>query len=130
MSSAVITFQIRIQVFKQDYSNQYQPFLINSTVNMCKVLSKKNFSAYGKIVQKLSERFSNFNHSCPYEGHLVARDLYIDESLLPVFPLGVYKISIYLMENHINTYEYVGEINAYVTAIEEVPLNRRKPKNN
>ncbi|XP_030238960.1 uncharacterized protein LOC108658344 [Drosophila navojoa] len=104
---------VRLRVYKQDYSNQYQPFLIDVVLNMCNVLSKRNFSPYGMIIR-----------------HIMARDLYIDESLLPAFPLGFYQFSIFIMENHINDYDYIGEIKIFVHAMEMVQLNRKKPKNN
>ncbi|XP_030246498.1 uncharacterized protein LOC108658156 [Drosophila navojoa] len=121
---------VRLRVYKQDYNNQYQPFLIDVIFNMCNVLSKRNFSPYGVIIRKLCERYSNFNHSCPFVGHLMARDLYVDENLLPAFPLGFYQFSIFIMENHINDYDYIGEIKLFVHAMEMVQLNRRKPKKN
>ncbi|XP_032586439.1 uncharacterized protein LOC6578370 [Drosophila mojavensis] len=121
---------VRVRVYKQDYNNQYQPFLIDVILNMCNVLSKRNFSPYGVIIRKLCERFTNFNHSCPFIGHIMARNLYIDESLLPTFPLGIYQFSVFIMENHVNGFDYIGEIKIFVHAMEMVKLNRRKTTKN
>ncbi|KAH8389912.1 hypothetical protein KR200_003844, partial [Drosophila serrata] len=95
---------VRLQVFKKDYSNQFQPFLIDVNINLCDILSRRNFLPYGLIILKITQRFSNFNHSCPFAGHLMARDAYIDESIMPITPpLGFYKMNITIMENYQNT---------------------------
>ncbi|KAH8411029.1 hypothetical protein KR222_007451, partial [Zaprionus bogoriensis] len=117
---------IHLEVFKKGYNNRYFPFLVDVTFNICDVLSKRNSLSYGKIMTKLATRFSNVNHSCPYTGHLFARDLYIDEHLLPSFPLGFYRLLIHLMENFADKpFEDVGRFTYYVQAMEFV---KRKEK--
>ncbi|XP_016988848.1 uncharacterized protein LOC108051301 [Drosophila rhopaloa] len=117
---------VRIQLFKRDYSNKFQPFLIDVTVNVCDLFSRRSFMAYGLIVLKVTKRFSNFNHSCPYDGHLFARDAYLDESFIPNFwPLGLYKINISIMENYLRPPNgNVGVIVWYVQSME--PIKRKK----
>ncbi|XP_017024349.1 uncharacterized protein [Drosophila kikkawai] len=95
---------VRLQVFKKDYSNQFQPFLIDVHINICDILSRRSFGSFGVMMLRVTKRFSNFNHSCPYEGHLFARGFYIDETLIPASPpLGFYKFNITIMENYLKT---------------------------
>jgi len=81
--------QVQLQVFKKDYSNKFQPFLINVVLNVCDLFSKRSFMPYGLMILKVAKQFSNFNHSCPFSGHLLARDAYLPDSSFPnFFPLG------------------------------------------
>jgi len=59
-------FQIRVQVFAKDYSNQFQPFLVDVSFNLCEVVGRRNFVPYGVIVWKLFQRFTNANKSCTF----------------------------------------------------------------
>ncbi|KRF78559.1 uncharacterized protein [Drosophila virilis] len=94
---------VQLELFKKSDNNRYHPFLVNVTVNMCDVISKRNFMPYGTIFWKIIKEHTNVNHSCPIRpGHLIARNLYIDESFLPRFPLGFYKISIKLLETYMD----------------------------
>lgn len=112
---------------KKDYSNKYHPFLVNVVVNICDVLSKRNFLPYGTMFIKLARQFSNFNHSCPYEGHLFARELFVDASLLPnQFPLAVYKINFTIMEGYINMpSDYVGGVIVSLQAMKPFKKTKR-----
>lgn len=124
--------QVRLQVFKKDYSNQFQPFLIDVTINLCDILSKRSYIAYGIIIMKIGERFSNFNHSCPYTGHLFARDAYVDQTFLPISPpLGLYKMNITIMENFLRApAAHVGGIIWYTQIMQPFKKNiRPNPKN-
>ncbi|EDV31602.2 uncharacterized protein Dana_GF19710 [Drosophila ananassae] len=116
---------LRFHVSKKDYSNKYQPFLINVVVNICDVFAKRNFIPYGKIFLKLARQFSNFNHSCPYKGHLFARDLFVDTSILPnLLPLGIYKVNITIMEGYMNKpTDYVGGVMVSLQAM--TPFKKR-----
>ncbi|XP_052841141.1 uncharacterized protein LOC128255528 [Drosophila gunungcola] len=120
---------VQLQLFKKDYSNRFQPFLVDVHLNICDLLSKRSFMPYGLIILKVTKRFSNFNHSCPYAGHLIARDAYLPESVFPnFFPLGFYKINITIMENYVRPPNaHVGGIVWYVQAME--PIKTRKTVN-
>ncbi|XP_022227141.2 uncharacterized protein LOC111077250 [Drosophila obscura] len=120
---------VRVQLFKRDYSNQYQPFLVDVTINICDILSRRSFMPVGVIIIKVTKRFSNFNHSCPFAGHLMARGAYIDESFVPnYFPLGLYKINITIMENYPKKQpDHAGSIVWYVQAM--IPVINKKNKN-
>ncbi|XP_017040783.1 uncharacterized protein LOC108087765 [Drosophila ficusphila] len=120
---------IRVQFYMRDYSNQYQPFLVDVMINFCNILSKRNFLPYGIMILQVTKRFSNFNHSCPYSGHLMARDAYFDETFAPnLFPLGFYKVNITIMEGYVRAPSaHVGNIVSYVQVMQAY---RSKKKSN
>ncbi|XP_037713504.1 uncharacterized protein LOC119549476, partial [Drosophila subpulchrella] len=120
---------VQLQVFKKDYSNKFQPFLINVVLNICDLLSKRSFMPYGLIILKVAKQFSNFNHSCPYAGHLIARDAYLPESFSPiVLPLGLYKMNVTIMENYTRPPNaHVGGIVWYLQAMQPIQT-KRTPK--
>ncbi|ALC41517.1 CG33919, partial [Drosophila busckii] len=119
-----------LQVYKKNYSNKFQPFLINVELNFCDIISKRSFMVYGVIVWKLLKRFSNVNHSCPIGGHLRARDLFIDSRLLPGFPLGFYKVALIIKDqlNISQQIEHVGIINMYFQSMEAVNRTRNQQR--
>ncbi|KAH8316194.1 hypothetical protein KR067_002037, partial [Drosophila pandora] len=117
---------VRFQVFKRDYTNKMQPWLIDVTINMCDIIERRNFLPYGKMIFVITKSFSNFNHSCPYSGHLFAREIYIDEKFsMMVLPLGLYKFTVTVLENFINKPpEYAGTISLYAQAM--IPIKSRR----
>ncbi|KRG00190.1 uncharacterized protein Dwil_GK27194 [Drosophila willistoni] len=117
---------LQLQLFKKDYTNKYQPFLVNVWMNICSILSRQNFLPYGVIVLKVTKSFSNFNHTCPYEGHLFARGVYLEEQFLPNnLPLGYYRINVKVFETSPITLDYVGEIAGYVNAMEPIKTKKK-----
>ncbi|XP_020715237.1 uncharacterized protein LOC101451636 [Ceratitis capitata] len=118
---------IQLQVFKKNGANNFLPFLINTTVNGCDMLSKRAFSVYGKILMTILKEMSNVNHSCPFRGHLSLYNLYIDERLMPfALPLGIYKVVVRFLEGY--PYVFVGTATLFVEAMEK--RERRAKVNN
>ncbi|XP_039480718.1 uncharacterized protein LOC120444828 [Drosophila santomea] len=118
-----------ITILKRDYTNQFQPFLVDVQINMCDALSRRSFIPYGLIILRISRMFSNFNHSCPYYGHLLARDAYLNETFFPnVFPLGFYKLNITIMENYRTPPSaHVGGFVWYVQVMQAIQPKKKKP---
>ncbi|XP_051859493.1 uncharacterized protein LOC127565381 [Drosophila albomicans] len=110
-----------MELFKKGYNNRYHPFLINAAFNMCDIISKRNFIPYGTIFWKIIKQYTNVNHSCPYLGHLFARNLYIDANS------SFYMISFKVSENYPDRpSEHVGLIKYYVHAAEMVQIKKRR----
>ncbi|XP_068152672.1 uncharacterized protein [Drosophila tropicalis] len=119
---------VRFQILKKDYTNQYQPFLIDVQINMCSILARQNFSPYGIILKRVTSKFTNFNHSCPFEGHIIARNIYLDQEVLPNnFPLGFYKLNITVYEVYSMNMEYAGHIIWFIQAMKPIKISK-KPK--
>ncbi|SPP72880.1 Hypothetical predicted protein [Drosophila guanche] len=97
----VSNMSVHMKIFKRDYSNKYQPFLVDVVVNMCDIISRRNYSPYGRYLWGVVKRYTNFNHSCPFVGHIFARGLFLDDSVVPVkLPLGDYQIVLLAFENY------------------------------
>jgi len=81
------------------------------------------------MILKVAKQFSNFNHSCPFSGHLLARDAYLPDSSFPnFFPLGLYKMNVTIMENYVRQpNSHVGGIVWYVQAMQPIQT-KRNPK--
>ena len=45
--------------------NGYKPFLINSTIDCCELVKKRNHPL-GNMIYDMFKHFSNINHTCPY----------------------------------------------------------------
>lgn len=64
-----------------------------------------------------------------FQGHLIARELYIDGTSFPVFPLGIYMFSLTIRENfHNRSSEGVGTIKYYFEVMEMVKSKKRNPR--
>lgn len=68
------------------------------------------------------------NIICKLQGHLFAREIYIDEKFsMMVLPLGLYKFTVTVFENFINKPpEYAGAISLYAQAM--IPIKSRRPR--
>ncbi|XP_002138978.1 uncharacterized protein [Drosophila pseudoobscura] len=118
---------IRLQLFKRDYSNQWKPFLVDVSVNVGDVISRRSFLPYGVIMWKMLQRFTNVNHSFPISGHLFARNGYLDPSLVPPFPLGLYQVSAVIVDRNSSISEYVGTVKFYLQSMLPVK-NKKRPR--
>nr|XP_016940301.1 uncharacterized protein LOC108017703 [Drosophila suzukii] len=117
----------RAQFFKKDYSNQYKPFLVDVTINMCEVIEKRNYIPYGVIAWKLLKRFTNVNHSCPFTGQITCRDGYLDTSLIPPLPHGFYQLSLLIMDLNSTDMNYVANIKYFMQAMDRIK-SRKVPR--
>ncbi|XP_017026941.1 uncharacterized protein [Drosophila kikkawai] len=118
---------VHLQVLKKDYANQYKPFLIDVTFNICQVIERRNFLPYGVIMFKLLKRYSNINHTCPYSGRLFMQNGYLDHDLLPPFPQGFYLFSCEFFDTNSTTKDYLGTAKFYVEVMEMVK-SKKRPK--
>ncbi|XP_043663001.1 uncharacterized protein LOC122626702 [Drosophila teissieri] len=115
---------IRIQVFAKDYSNQYKPFLVDVKIRICEAIERRNFIPYGVIIWKLFKRYTNVNHSCPFLGQLIARDGFLDTSLLPPFPQGLYQVSLVVTDTNSTINDYVGTMKFFLQAMEQIKTKK------
>ncbi|XP_054091258.1 uncharacterized protein LOC114805202 [Zeugodacus cucurbitae] len=69
---------IRVQLLRKIYNcnlhaellrkyNNYQPFFINKTFDACEFLKTRKNAIYFDILIKLIEKYTNANHTCPYD---------------------------------------------------------------
>ncbi|XP_017966701.2 uncharacterized protein LOC108658550 [Drosophila navojoa] len=82
----------RLEIFQK--ANGYKPWLINTTVDVCRFL-RKPFNPVAITIAKLFIEFSNFNHTCPYLGPQIVDGFYLRYSTLPHgMPTGEYLLSL------------------------------------
>ncbi|XP_075169044.1 uncharacterized protein LOC142241187 [Haematobia irritans] len=106
-----------IALFARNSANIYNPFLINFTLNVCKMFDKHLQGPYGKITSAILTRYTNVNHSCPYTGSLIAKNLYVDASMLPfVLPQSSYKLTLNIYDGYPLT--HIGLIEIYADILE------------
>ncbi|XP_058987927.1 uncharacterized protein LOC131806960 [Musca domestica] len=106
---------VNAALYARNDVNTYNPFLINFTQNICWYLCNHRFGTYMKVFMDVLFRYTNVNHSCPYEGLLVAKGLYFEgNSMSALFPKGSYKGVFIFYEgyplDHIGTVEYYADL--------------------
>ncbi|XP_019891537.2 uncharacterized protein LOC101890482 [Musca domestica] len=106
---------VNIALYARNDVNTYNPFLVNFTQNICWYLGQKQFGTYMKVFMDVLTQYTNVNHSCPYSGLLIARNLYLEgNSISALFPKGTYKGVLIFYEgypfDHIGTVEYYAEL--------------------
>ncbi|XP_065365648.1 uncharacterized protein LOC135958686 [Calliphora vicina] len=79
-------------------SNDYRPFLYNSSTNFCSFVKNANKLLFWKIVWNIARPFSNVNHTCPYNHDIIVQNMILDEHnmKLILFPPGNYLIRFYM----------------------------------
>lgn len=60
-----------------------------------------------------------------FKGHLMARDMYVDGSSFPTFPLGVYMFSLTIIESFPDHTEQVGIVKYYIEVMEKVKSKKK-----
>ncbi|XP_026835991.1 uncharacterized protein LOC6548823 [Drosophila erecta] len=110
----------RLQVFKKDYSNQFQPFLIDVTFGICEVVKKRTYYPYALMLWKLLKRYSNVNHSCPFSGHLTARDGILGSEILPPFPEDYFQFRFTFFDSNSTNNAYLGTAKFFIQVMESI----------
>ncbi|KAI8115489.1 hypothetical protein CVS40_12196 [Lucilia cuprina] len=76
-------------------ANGYRPFLYNISGDFCQAISHKNRYSFVGLVLNLMEKYTNINHTCPYDSIIVSNLILRDEmfKFLPL-PSGDYLFNI------------------------------------
>ncbi|XP_055917975.1 uncharacterized protein LOC129950159 [Eupeodes corollae] len=70
----------------------YRPFLVNVTEDFCQKFVNKAKSPYLNILMNIGQKYTNLNHTCPYEGWLIIKNMELDlSSLRLLLPEGEYR---------------------------------------
>ncbi|XP_046809141.1 uncharacterized protein LOC124420442 [Lucilia cuprina] len=75
-------------------NNKFRPFLYDDVIDYCDFHLNAKRHVFWNILYKNLGKFSNMNHSCPYNHDLIIRNLTFDISNLKVVPIprGEYMI--------------------------------------
>ncbi|XP_060645506.1 uncharacterized protein LOC132784118 [Drosophila nasuta] len=80
--------EVHAQLLKK--ANGYKPWLIDVHFDVCSFLNKNNHP-FVKIVYGIFRPSSNINHTCPYVGPIIMKDLYLKPNSIPLpMPSGEY----------------------------------------
>ncbi|CAD7012816.1 uncharacterized protein LOC110118702 [Ceratitis capitata] len=83
-------FNLHVKLLRK--YNTYEPFIINGTVDVCAFFRNKGKSPL-RVLYKLIEKFTNTNHSCPFEHEIfINRFRPEHENLIINLPTGEYLI--------------------------------------
>ncbi|KAI8128688.1 hypothetical protein CVS40_1781 [Lucilia cuprina] len=106
-------------LFARNSANIFKPYLFNVTTNVCKWLDHRSPGAYSNILMNILKQYTNINHSCPYIGPIIAKNLYLDVGIIPVpFPRNSYKFNVIFYEGLQNVQDYIGTVVYYMDLIE------------
>ncbi|XP_065368996.1 uncharacterized protein LOC135961425 [Calliphora vicina] len=78
------SISFNMALYMRNDANIFKPHIVNITVNLCNNYDSRSSGIYKAVVMKVLKQFTNLNHSCPYEGALVAKNLYLDANLIPI----------------------------------------------
>ncbi|XP_070068405.1 uncharacterized protein [Drosophila takahashii] len=121
---------IRMEILRKDYSNQYQPFLVDVRMDFCNVIQKRSFVPYAVILWKILKQYSNLNHSCPFTGPVRVRNAYLDSNHLPPFPHGFYQFRFTYSDSNSTSSELIGSAKLFLQVMEPIKSKRKTvPKN-
>ncbi|XP_055837785.1 uncharacterized protein LOC129906154 [Episyrphus balteatus] len=63
-----------LQMFKK-VNVVYRPYLVNVTEDFCLRFEKKTSAPYLNILHSIGEKYTNLNHTCPYEVSISIRKI-------------------------------------------------------
>ncbi|XP_017049382.1 uncharacterized protein LOC108093703 [Drosophila ficusphila] len=105
----ISSVQVNVELFQR--LNGYKPFLYNITIDACKFFKNQKSNPVASYFYDSFKKFSNINHSCPYNHDLVLEKLSADflnhrfTKILP-FPKGEYMIQMNWFAYHINRAQF------------------------
>lgn len=112
---------VKGQLYKQDYTIDFKPFLINVSMSICRIMDRSETNYFGTIIWNEFKRSTNLDTSkgCPLRATYVqATNFSLVPSLLDKFPvpLGNYKLVMDFYEKVKNKLEQIFGMDMYMTA--------------
>nr|XP_036669803.1 uncharacterized protein LOC108019916 [Drosophila suzukii] len=120
--------KMTVEVFYKDSSNLYKPFAVKFSFDICQLLKNKTKRfLLEKYAMNHLEKWTNVNHSCPFTGHLFAREFHLDEVSLPTLPFQDYKIAFNFSGDKPS--KHLGLVFIYFEVLQDYYKNKRtKPR--
>ncbi|XP_068147447.1 uncharacterized protein [Drosophila tropicalis] len=109
---------IRVEVFKK--ANGFKPWLFNTTLDVCR-FHRQLYNPLVILMYNQFRDYSNLNHTCPYIGPQIIKDLYLRPELLNNLPMpsGEYNFRITWFFHG----EHVLDTNYYFEYVEDLLLS-------
>ncbi|XP_029405335.2 uncharacterized protein LOC105224459 [Bactrocera dorsalis] len=76
---------INLSLFKK--FNGYRPFLQNVSVDLCSFMANRKRFPFVKIYFDAFAKYSNFNHTCPFNHDIVFNNLVMRDDMFARFPI-------------------------------------------
>ncbi|XP_005177413.1 uncharacterized protein LOC101899278 [Musca domestica] len=105
---------INVELFRK--SHDFRPFLYNDTMEFCGFIKNPNRYMFWKILVQEMIKYTNLNHTCPYEDELVVKDLILDDSMLKAlpFPSNDYMVQVKALQQN----DIKAEMKMFIVIIE------------
>ncbi|XP_073835036.1 uncharacterized protein [Musca autumnalis] len=106
--------QINAELFRK--SHDFRPFLYNDTMDFCGFMKNPNRFMFWKILVQDMVKYTNLNHTCPYEDEIVVKDLILEENMFKTlpFPSNDYMVHLKALQQNI----IKAEMKIYMVIIE------------
>ncbi|KAI8115694.1 hypothetical protein CVS40_12195 [Lucilia cuprina] len=85
---------VNVELLKK--ANGFRPFLYNVTANFCQLMRNNKKYPFIEVFIKILSKYSNINHTCPYDNDIVIKDLVLKDEMFNILPLpqGEYLLNI------------------------------------
>ncbi|CAD7084088.1 unnamed protein product [Hermetia illucens] len=104
---------VNMQIFKKN-SMHYIPYMVNTTFNACDILDNATKNWFAKFMFSWIQPHSNFDHPCPYSGHIYIKRLEPFADNIPGFiSVGDYRLDLHWYEKTLK--KWVGTVRGYGT---------------
>ncbi|KAM7356660.1 uncharacterized protein ACRADG_002312 [Cochliomyia hominivorax] len=110
MVKSLNNIMINAKLFRK-VNKAYRPFLYNDVIDFCGFQKSSKLSIFWNIVLQEMMKYSNINHTCPYEHDIIIENLILSDKkfkMLP-FPIGEYKAQYMIITSNTK----IGQIEGY-----------------
>ncbi|XP_061396004.1 uncharacterized protein LOC133331638, partial [Musca vetustissima] len=101
LKQAVRSVEIEAKLLRK-VNKKFEPFLYEDTVDLCDFLERpqKRHIFWGRVY-KMALKYSNLNHTCPFEDLILVRNFLFDDDVFKVlpFPRGHYMMDLRFLLN-------------------------------
>ncbi|XP_036326118.1 uncharacterized protein LOC118739094 [Rhagoletis pomonella] len=106
---------VNADVYKK--ANGYRPFMFNITTDFCRFIKYRKQTPFGKMILDAVEKYSNINHTCPYDHDIIIKDLVLESKHLQSlpWPMGDYLLKISFAVNN----DWKVTVKSYIQVTEE-----------
>lgn len=97
---------------------RWQKFLIDVNTDLCAYMAGKVKSVLMDQIVPLTNLFSNLNHTCPYTGQIIAKDVELGFKYLrfAIIPAGEYRVDLHFVSQK----QLVADVKMQFTVDESV----------
>lgn len=106
LNETVHQMSVHVKSFYRPPAGHYREQYIDNTIDVCAIHvdAQSSMNVFAKIVLSYYVRYTNANHTCPFVGSIVTRDVVIDaNSVMNAWlPSGMYRVDLRYFESTTN----------------------------